>query len=53
MDKTNTMSPEEIFFWSKCMNLSVSDVQKISKEQGRYILKQNKENQNVKGKVVR
>lgn len=50
MDKKINMPPEEIFFWSRCMNLSVSDIQKISKDKGRYILKQNKENSNEEGK---
>lgn len=52
MHKTDIMTQEELFFLSKCMNLSVSDIRKLSEEQGRYILKQNKETKNGKGKIV-
>jgi hypothetical protein len=48
MNKGIKMPPEEIFFWSKCMHLPVKDIVDMSRNQGRYILKQNKERKNGK-----
>ena len=48
MDKGTVMPAEEIFFYSKCMHLSVPDIVKLSEKQGRYILKQNKKRKDGK-----